>query len=924
MPPQPPPRTRLPAPTLGGYLRRSRRPRIASPNVKKAARRLLLRLALGLGALAVLVPTLIFWRWTRELPAFDSLRDYRPLVTTRVFAADGQEAFAFARERRTVVPLAEIPEVLKKAVLAAEDAKFYQHEGVNYLAILRCAVKGLVRGGVSCGGSTITQQVVKTFLLADEWRPKRKVQELVLAPRLEQNLGKDDVLWLYLNQIYLGHRRYGVEEASRFYFGKPVARLTLGEAATLAGLVQSPERLSPVKHPAAAKERQRYVLRRMAEEGFITRAQADAEAARPVPVAPPARAPVGASYGDAIRRLLDARYGAELVETGGLTVEIGMDTAQQRAAEAALQADLRAVDRRQGWRGPLQKLEAAQLATALPAWRRRLADAHQAGGPALAWDLAGLDADEIDPGEAPSDLRRLIRVRPLIEGETYGALVTMVDDRVATLDLGESTGSLPLAEAAWARRWNPASATPAPRSMKAVVAVGDVVLVRVLAAPPATPPPKASKGGKDAAAPAAPAGPRVLALSLEQRPLVQGALVAIDPATRQVRALVGGNAQAAAGFNRAIQARRQPGSAFKPFVWGAAVESRRFTPATVVYDTPDLFRDPTTGKEWKPSNFEKDEFDGPMLLKAALAHSKNTVSVKLADALGVDAVAAFARRLGVESELPRNLTMALGTGEVTPLELTNAYATIAAGGRLAAPLLLLKVHDRDGRLLDDFTAPVGDATAAPGPGAPLAIAPPPPVRTPAPGAPQIQAAAPPTEGAAPSAAGSAPMPDFLLPPSGTRADVAYVLTAMMRDVVEYGTGVGARALGRPAAGKTGTAQEHRDAWFVGFTPELVAGVWIGFDDHAMLGPRETGAVAALPAWLAFMQAALGTRPSTDFQPAEGIEEARIDPASGLLAAEPTPGQPEPPLVPFLSGTAPTETASGSRSDPPQSFFLDDR
>jgi penicillin-binding protein 1A len=280
-------------------------------------------------------------------------------------------------------------------VLASEDAKFYQHEGVNYLAILRCAVKGLLRGGVTCGGSTITQQVVKTFLLADEWKPKRKVKELVLAPRLEQNLGKDEVLWLYLNQIYLGHRRYGVEEASRFYFGKPVKQLDLGEAACLAGLVQSPERLSPVKHPVAAKERQRYVLRRMAEEGFITRAQAEAEAERPIPVAPVESSPSGGSYADAVRRLLDARYGAEAVETGGLTVEIGMDPEQQRHAEAALQSSLRAVDRRQGWRGPLLSLAPAQLATALPAWRKRLAEARRPGGPWLAWDLAGVDPDEI-------------------------------------------------------------------------------------------------------------------------------------------------------------------------------------------------------------------------------------------------------------------------------------------------------------------------------------------------------------------------------------------------------------------------------------------------------------------------------------------------------------------------------------------------
>jgi penicillin-binding protein 1A len=379
--------------------------------LKKTTRRKLLKAALLLGAVAVAVPALLFWAWTRDLPAFDSLRDYRPLVATRVLAADGQEVFAYARERRTVVPLQEIPEVLKKAVLAAEDAKFYQHEGVSYFAILRCFAKGLVSGGVRCGGSTITQQVVKTFLLSDEQRYKRKVKELLLAPRLEQNLGKDEVLYLYLNQIYFGHRRYGVEEASRFYFGKPVKRLSLGEAACLAGVIQSPERLSPVKHPQAAKARQTYVLRRMAEEGFITRALAEAEVARPIVTSPPEASPPGASYADAVRKLLDARYGAEEVETGGLTVEVAMDTSTQRYAEAALEADLRQVDRRQGWRGPLAKLSQEQLALALPAWRKRLAEAAGPKGPVLVWDLSGVDPEELDPGEtSAADARRLIRV----------------------------------------------------------------------------------------------------------------------------------------------------------------------------------------------------------------------------------------------------------------------------------------------------------------------------------------------------------------------------------------------------------------------------------------------------------------------------------------------------------------------------------
>jgi penicillin-binding protein 1A len=854
---------------------------VRAPGMTRTGRRRLLRAALAVTALGAAVPALVFWLWTRELPAFDTLRDYRPLVSTRVLGADGREVFSFARERRTVVPLSEIPEVLKKAVLASEDARFYEHEGVNYLAILRCAAKGLLRGGVSCGGSTITQQVVKTFLLADEWRYKRKVKELVLAPRLEQNLGKDEVLWLYLNQIYLGHRRYGMEEASRFYFGKGVKALTLGEAACLAGVVQSPEKLSPVKHPAAAKARQTYVLRRMAEEGFITRAQAEAEVARPIVTSPPEAAPPGASYADAVRKLLDARYGAEEVETGGLVVEVAMDPAMQRYAEAALEADLRAVDRRQGFRGPLVRLSAEQVAAALPAWRKRLAEASSPKVPALVWDLAGVDPEELDPGEtSAADVRRLIRLRTLAAGEVYAALVAKVEEKAATLDLGSATGVLPLADVGWARKWNPTSGTATPKSLKAVLAPGDVVLVRVMQG--AVAPEALARAG------------RPLALSLEQKPLVQGALVAIDPATRQVRALVGGSSFVASTFNRATQARRQPGSAFKPFVWGAAIESRRFTPATLVYDTPDLYRDPWTGKEWKPRNFERDEFDGPLLLKAALAHSKNTVAVKLTDALGVDAVVAFARRMGIESDLPRNLTLALGTGEVTPLELTNGYATFAAQGRLAAPALVLRVRDRDGNLLDDWVA---EGTPAQVP------------------APPVPAATPP-EGGAPA--------DFVLPATGTRADVAFVVTSMLRDVVEYGTGQAARPLARPVAAKTGTAQEHRDAWFVGFTPELVTGVWVGFDDHAPLGPRETGAVAALPAWLAFMQATLGARAPAEFQSAEGVEFARIDAATGLLAGEPRPGDGEPPFVPFLAGTAPTETAGGQRNEGPRNFFLDDR
>jgi len=858
------------------------------------------------GAVAALVLALLFLGGGgfvalsgKALPAFDTLKDYRPLVATRVYGVDGTEVFQFARERRTVVPFAEIPDVMKRAVLASEDAGFYHHEGVNYLAIARCAVKNVLRGRTTCGGSTITQQVVKTFLLTPERRISRKVKELMLARRLEQNLSKDEILYLYLNQIYFGHRRYGIEEAARFYFGKSVRQISLGEAALLAGLVQSPERLSPMKHPAAAKERQKYVLRRMAEEKFITEAAAEAEAKRPIAVKRQAEDPPGAWYADAIRRQLDDRYGAERVETDGLTVDVAMDPTMQKAAEDALESQLRAVDKRQGWRGAQFHLDSAQVQAALPLWRDRLHAVEARPGEVVVWDLARAprDEDQVEEG----DLRKMARVRRLEPDGIYAGLVTAVSPTQATIDLGNAVGTIPLSTTGWARKFNPTSGTAVPKRMQDVLRAGDIVQVRAV-------------GGKVSPADAALAK-RPIALALEQVPRVQGALVAIDPATRGVRALVGGFDFATSQFNRAFQAKRQPGSAMKPFVWGAAVESRRFTPATLVYDTPDVYRDPWTGKEWKPQNFERDEYDGPMLLTQALAHSKNTVAVKLVDGLGVDTVIGFARRLGVTSDLPKQLSLALGTGEVTPLELVNGYASIAARGFRAEPVMVLRVRDRQGHVLEEKTparppplAPVAAAAVQP---ASLALAPDDEARPPPENA---QAAA--TAGAQPVGAATA---SASIPEAGCEPAVAHVLTAMMRDVVAYGTGGAARALGRPVAGKTGTAQDHRDAWFVGFSPDLVAGVWVGFDSHEPLGPRETGAVAALPAWISFMQASLSRRPVLDFEAPPGVELARVDPRSGLLAPDPAP--PDALLLPFVSGTVPTQRAGEVQANP-QNFFME--
>lgn len=748
---------------------------------------------------------LLVWM-SRDLPRFDKMVDYAPKEATHVYAADGTLVATFQEEMRTVAPPGDIPEVLKRAILAAEDAEFYQHEGLDYRGIARAFLKNLVSGETKQGASTITQQVVKTFLLSPERTYSRKLKEIVLARRLEENLTKDEILYLYLNQIYFGHGRYGVEEASRFYFGKSVKDLTLGEAAMIAGLPQSPARLSPVIHPDRAKQRQTYVLGRMLENGWITKEEHDREVARPIKTAKRPPEPPGAYYVEEVRRYLVDRYGNDRVLNGGLEVHVGMDVDAQRAADEALREGLLDYDRRHGWRGAVARI-----------------------------DPDGRSHAEERAKKAPEgylvDVRNVEAVAPR-EGLLVHGVVEKVGAESATIWFGQRTLSLPASAVKWTGK-----------KLAQVLKPGDVVLTRIAGA----------KDGK-------------LVLELAQEPAVDGALVALDPATRRVRALVGGYDYGRSPFDRAMQARRQPGSAFKPFVFGAALESGRWTAASMVVDAPETFRDPWTGKEWKPRNYERDAFDGTITLRSALAHSKNTVAVRLISELGVDPVVDFARRAGIRGELPGNMTLALGTGEVTPMELANAYATIASGGLAGNPVLVEKVLDRDGTVLEE------------------AVGKPQPAISPA---------------------------------------IAYVLTELLEAVVQEGTGRAAASLGRPVAGKTGTTSDSRDAWFAGYTADLVTVSWVGFDDHRPLGRSETGGKAALPAWLRFMKAAHVGKPVRAFEVPEGVDLVEIDRDTGLLAAEGAPPESKA-MTAFVAGTAPTEQALApgmAPADVPAGLFL---
>ncbi|MGI5863976.1 MAG: penicillin-binding protein 1A [Myxococcales bacterium] len=826
-------------------------------------------LAAGLLGLAGVVG--IFLYYGRDLPTFDAVTDYDPPQVSRVFDRNGEPVAEFFHERRTVVPIDKIPKVLTQAVVAAEDAAFYQHAGLDYAGIARALLMDVRQMRLAQGASTITQQVVKNLVLSPERSVARKVKEAILARRLEQNLSKDEILSLYLNHIYFGHGRYGVEEAAQFYFGKSVTDLSLGEAAMLAGLPQSPGRLSPLRNPKRAKARQTYVLEQMVKNGFITAAQARQEIAKPIAAVGREISSPGAYYVEEVRRHLVETYGEKLVYEGALRVEIAMDSRLQAIADRAVRAGLEDVERRAGFRAP----ELSVADKVLEQARAKLFDSGNAPagedddeplGVPTGWDFSGATAESVASVDALAQAARRVALEP---GAELVAPVASVSDSEAVLDLGSAEGAIAFESMKWARPYGPTKWTAAPKRAGDVLAAGQLVRVRVLAAPEGGSAGLRAGGREPASAPdsskkdEAKKKPARWQLVLVPVPQVQGALVALEPKPRHVVALVGGYDFAASHFNRATQARRQPGSCFKPFVYAAALSSGRFTTASILNDAPDVFRDPWTGKEWKPQNYEKDVFEGPMTLREALSKSKNTVSVRLIEAVGPEAVIDLARRAGIGSELPENLTLGLGTGEVTPLELANGFATFAALGVRADPILLTRVVDRNGKVLEEHHA----------------------------------------------------VPEETIPPG-----VAFIATSLMQSVVESGTGARAQELRRPVAGKTGTASGNRDAWFAGFTPGLVASAWVGYDDHAPLGRSETGGRAALPIWLEFMRGAHEGAPVAEFEKPADVEEVRIDPQSGLRAHEDGPGR----LEVFVEGTAPTEYATPPGQVDPRKLFLEDR
>ena len=708
---------------------------------------------------------------SRGMPSLDELKQFNASPGTIIYADDDVMIGELKVEKGIFVPLDKIPKNMINAVVAVEDSRFWKHKGLDYIAIARAIVKDVIHVSLKEGGSTLTQQLAKVVFLSPEKTIKRKLMEASLAMKIERNLSKREIIELYLNKVYFGHGAYGVEMASKVYFGKSVRQLNLAEASLIAGLVKAPTSYSPFNNLSKAKERQWTVLSRMEDEGFIRKSEKDIAYHQPLYLASPKKGMEANSYfTDYVRRYLEDKYGADTVYKSGLKVYTTLDRGMQVAAVNSLQAGLKEVDKRRGWRGPLERKT---------------------------------DID-IDKELRSKELSATVSVNP---GDIYSGLVLKVTDKEATIKTRGILGNLNIKDASWASRTLSKDGTSKVIrnfGLTKILRPGDVVKISI-------------KNIRD----------KKVQLALEQEPEVEGALVAVEPYTGFVRAMVGGYDFAKSDFNRALLAERQPGSAFKPIIYAAAMDNG-FTPASIIDDEPVTYMGGPKG-EWNPENFDH-KFYGPTRLREALTYSRNVVTVKLVDSMGIDNLINFARTVGFEGEMPRNLSISLGSFNVTPLEMAMIYNVFASSGMKVSPLSIKYITDRKGRIVES----------------------------------------------------NEPEPEQVISPQ-----TSFLITSMMEDVVKYGTGWRARTLGVPVAGKTGTTNDYRDAWFVGYTSRLVASVWVGFDGFKTLGPQETGASAASPIWVSFMSSTMKDGSADDFSQPEGIVSNVIDPKTGLLSRDDT-------------------------------------
>jgi len=690
-----------------------------------------------------------------DLPDVRALQDYNPPVMSRVLGLDNSTVATFAEQRRVMIDYHEIPLSFQQALISIEDSNYYRHTGIDFRGIARAVVSDLRSMRLAQGASTLTQQLARNLFLHPDKTITRKVQEALLALEIERQYTKQEILHYYCNQVYMGHGRYGLEAASRYYFGKPTAELTLPEAATIAGLIQRPEGLSPFKQPERSLRRRNHVLERMAVEGFLSREEAEAAKQEPIVTSPIRRVENPAPYFvENVRRWLQDNYGSSSLYKEGFEVRTTLDPELQAAANAAMDKGLRSLDRRQGWRGV---------------------------------------QDTIPEGEDPDVWEPASWRLGQNEDETVDAVVTEVTAEALRLRVGPYTAELSPPDFKWSKL----------RKTEELAKRGDLLRVRIESLDEEQ---------------------LIAEVLLDQEPAVEAALVAIDPATGAIRALVGGFDFERSEFDRVTQAQRQTGSAFKPLVFAAALD-QGWTLGDTILDEPTVFLSRRSPDPYQPENYTNKYYD-TVTLRTAMEKSANIATVKLLNAIGYDAVINTARKLGVRSELQPFPSLALGAFEISLIDLTSAYGAFANQGVLVEPHLIEEVYNRDGALVQRIEPGVRDAVS-----------------------PQI----------------------------------AYLMNRVLEGVISDGTGKTAKGLGQNVAGKTGTTDNNTDAWFVGYSRDLAVGVWVGFDEPKSLGSRETGALAALPIWQAFMERAIEIQPLTEFATPPGVSLVTIDRSTGLKA-----------------------------------------
>jgi penicillin-binding protein 1A len=815
------------------------------------------------GATAALVGGLAaYYVFSEGLPEIPRISAWAPPLLTEVYTDDQVLAGEFYDERRKVVPYDRIPKRLVQAFIASEDASFFDHPGIDALGTLRAALKTVLKkstgAGSVQGGSTLTQQTAKALLISSEGFAratkrsgsaglKRKAREAILALRLEKTLRKEEILYLYLNGVYLGHHAYGVQAAAENYFRKDVRDLTLAEMALIAGLPQAPSKYSPFLNPKSAKSRRGYVLGQMLDKGMITRGEYDTAMKEEIHVFPVEDVfhEFAPYFVEQVRKDVVQRYGNPALLRGGLSVFTSMDSEKQRAAQEAMLGGLLQVDKRQGFRGPLMNLDTPDQRKAF-----------------IERSTKALGGEKIE------------------NGRYYVALVNAVDDTRVDVQVGPSKGLLPLLGMRWARKVNPEAYYPGAMltSARRALKPGDVVLVRAVKAKELYDDREQFDSKLFAALPE-----NVQLYRLEQEPELQGALVSIDPQRQYLSAMVGGYDFDANEYNRAFQACRQPGSSFKPLVYSAAIEKLDWTEAHVIVDSPIVENDPEHQVRWKPENYTED-FHGDVVLRTAITNSMNIPAVKTFIAVGIDPMAQWVKKLGLTTPMNRDFSAALGSSCVYPFELAQVYATFNRLGVKKPTFMIRKVEDRNGRTLEDHTAfddpwtSLSDRVAA--------------------GYARLYE----------------PGEQVMSP------ETAWILTDLLRNVVREGTGSPAQRLGKPAAGKTGTTNDSFDAWFAGFTRDLVTVAWVGYDlNPHPLARYETGGRAALPIWLSYMQRALDGRPQPEFAPPDNLELEKhtIDTKTGKIASSASKTAA---VMWFKKGTAPEEKTPPKESVDPSKFM----